>query len=99
VTDALANGRALRALTVVDGFTREAPAIEVDGSLPARRVTRVLDGVIAERGSAVQHPPGQWAGVYQPVLHWLGAVPVPLNSRSQSIRQMPSGGVGRCTGN
>ena len=31
VSDALATGRALRALTIVDNFTKEAPAIEVDG--------------------------------------------------------------------
>ena len=52
VSDALANGRALRALTVVDNFTKEAPAIEVDCSLSAPRVTRVLDQIIAGRGAA-----------------------------------------------
>lgn len=50
VSDALANGRAIRALTVLDDFTRESPAIEVDSSLSAARVTRVLDGVIYARG-------------------------------------------------
>jgi len=50
VSDALATGRALRALTVVDGFTKEAPVIQVDSSLSAPRVTRALDEVIAERG-------------------------------------------------
>lgn len=51
VSDALANGRALRTLTVLDDFTKESPVIEVDTSLSAPRVTRVLDGVIEERGS------------------------------------------------
>ena len=51
VSDALANGRAIRALTVLDDFTRESPAIEVDSSLSAPRVTRVLDGVIDARGA------------------------------------------------
>lgn len=51
VSDALANGRAIRALTVLDDFTRESPAIEVDSSLSAARVTRVLDGVIDQRGA------------------------------------------------
>ena len=51
VSDALANGRALRALTLVDNFTKEVPAIEVDCSLSAPRVTRVLDQVIAGRGA------------------------------------------------
>lgn len=50
VSDALATGRALRALTVVDNFTKEAPVIEVECSLSAPRVTRVLDEVIAARG-------------------------------------------------
>lgn len=52
VNDALANGRALRALTVVDNFTKEAPVIEVECSLSAPRVTRVLDEVIAWRGTS-----------------------------------------------
>jgi len=46
--DQLADGRRIRTLNVVDTFTREALAIEVDTSLPGLRVTRVLD-VIAER--------------------------------------------------
>ena len=37
-------------LTVVDSFTRERPAIEVDTSLSSRRVTWVLDGVVEQRG-------------------------------------------------
>jgi putative transposase len=52
VSDALATGRALRALTVVDNFTKEAPVIEVDCSLSAPRITRVLDEIIAGRGTA-----------------------------------------------
>ncbi len=47
VSDALANGRRFRALTLVDDFTRECPAIEVDHSLPAERVIAVLDAVAA----------------------------------------------------
>lgn len=51
VSDALADGRRLRLLTVVDIFTREALAIEVDTSLPSLRVARALDRIIAERGA------------------------------------------------
>ena len=51
VTDGLATGRGLRMLTVVDSFTRECPAIEVDTGLSSRRVTRVLDWAIGQRGS------------------------------------------------
>ena len=48
--DAVECGRAIRVLSVVDAFTRECPALEVDTSFASRRVTRVLDEVIAERG-------------------------------------------------
>ena len=50
VADGLGTGRGLRMLTVVDSFTRECPAIEVDTSLSSRRVTRALDRVIDQRG-------------------------------------------------
>jgi putative transposase len=50
VSDGLATGRGIRMLTVVDSYTRECPAIEVDTSLCSRRVTRVLDWVIGQRG-------------------------------------------------
>jgi putative transposase len=43
VRDTLGDGRAFRALTIVDDCTREAPAIEVDFSLPGERVVAVLD--------------------------------------------------------
>jgi putative transposase len=65
VSDALANGRALRALTLVDNFTKEVPAIEVDCSLSAPRVTRVLDAVIAGPWSGSgKYPHRQWTGVH-----------------------------------
>jgi putative transposase len=35
VTDGLATGRGLSTLTVVDSFTQECPAIEVDTDFPA----------------------------------------------------------------
>lgn len=37
-------------LTVEDEYTRECPALEVDTSMASRRVTRVLEAIIAERG-------------------------------------------------
>lgn len=52
VSDALSWGRKIRLLTVVDAFTRESLAIEVDTSLSGVRVARVLDRVITERGRA-----------------------------------------------
>lgn len=50
VHDAVACGRAIRVLSVVDAYTRECLALEADTSFASRRVTRVLDEIIAERG-------------------------------------------------
>lgn len=41
--DTLTDGRGFRTLNIVDDFTREFVAIEVDRSLPGLRVVRVLD--------------------------------------------------------
>jgi len=48
--DAVACGRAIRVLSVVDAYTRECLALEVDTSFASRRVTRVLEMIVAERG-------------------------------------------------
>ena len=50
VHDRLANGRAVRVLGIVDTFTRECLALEVDTSFASPRVTGVLNALIAERG-------------------------------------------------
>jgi putative transposase len=50
VHDVIAAGRTIRVLSVVDAFTRECLALEVDTGFASRRVTRVLDEVIAVRG-------------------------------------------------
>jgi putative transposase len=50
MSDALLNGRRFRTFNVIDDFNREVLAIEVDTSLPAQRVTRVLDQIAAWRG-------------------------------------------------
>ena len=50
VHDAVECGRAIRVLSVVDAYTRECLALEVDTSFASRRVTRVLEAIIAERG-------------------------------------------------
>lgn len=47
--DCLADGRVIRALTLVDDCTRECPAIEVDTSISGHRVTRVLERIAAIR--------------------------------------------------
>jgi putative transposase len=50
VSDCVSSGRVIRMLTIVDGCTRECPAIEVDTSLGGLRVRRVLDRLASERG-------------------------------------------------
>ncbi|WP_411202392.1 IS3 family transposase [Vibrio vulnificus] len=50
MSDSLQCGRRFRTFNVVDDFNREALAIEVDLSLPAQRVVRVLERIIAWRG-------------------------------------------------
>jgi putative transposase len=52
--DALASGRTIRLLSVIDVHTREALALEVDTSLPGSRVVRVLDRLRGERSLPTQ---------------------------------------------
>lgn len=54
MSDALSNGRAFRTLNVIDDCNREALGIEVDTSLPAERVLRVLEQLIDWRGKPVR---------------------------------------------
>jgi putative transposase len=51
VSDALFDGRRLRALTIVDNFTRESLAIAVDQGIKGEQVVEVLDRILAERGA------------------------------------------------
>jgi putative transposase len=51
VRDSLANGRALRLLTVVDTVTRESLALEVATSLPGTRGAAVLERRAGLRGT------------------------------------------------
>ena len=50
LADALYDRRRFRALTIIDEGNREGLAIDVGRSIPARRVTRVLDELIALHG-------------------------------------------------
>ena len=50
MSDTLANGRSFRTLNIVDTYTRECIAIEVDTSLPGARVARQLAQVCEQRG-------------------------------------------------
>jgi len=50
VSDSIAGVRKFRCLTIVDDFTRECPAIEVDTSLTGLRVSNVLERIKKTRG-------------------------------------------------
>jgi len=50
VTDSIVTGRRFRALAIVDDYSRECPAIEVDTSLSGKRVVGVLDRLAEIRG-------------------------------------------------
>ena len=50
VSDGIESGRHIRLLAVVDAYTRECLAWEVDTSFASRRVTGVLDRVLEQRG-------------------------------------------------
>jgi len=50
VHDSLDNGRKIRTLNIVDDFTRECLAIEVDTSISGKKVAKVLERLRIERG-------------------------------------------------
>jgi len=50
VHDTLQNNRRIRSLTIVDDFTRESLAIEVDTSISGARMSIVLDRIAEHRG-------------------------------------------------
>jgi hypothetical protein len=79
MTDALSTGRRFRMLNIVDDYTRECLAIEVDTSLSGARVVRVLEELKTRRGlpqqirsdngpEFVSRAVDQWA--YEQGLRW-----------------------------
>jgi putative transposase len=50
VHDAAESGRKFRVLSVIDVYTRECLALEVETSFASRRVTRELEKIVTERG-------------------------------------------------
>ena len=54
MSDTLSNGRTFRTLNILDDFNREALWIEVDTSLPAERVVRVLERLLFWRAAPTQ---------------------------------------------
>jgi putative transposase len=82
VEDALASGRKIRLLSVIDVFTREALALEIDTSLPGRAVVRVLARLGEERPLPAQlvldngpelisRTLEEWAHEHAVVLHFI----------------------------
>ena len=51
VSDALFDGRRLRALTVVDAYTREALTIEVDQGIKGEQVVLAVEQIVERRGA------------------------------------------------
>ena len=54
MSDSLSNGRTIRTLNIIDDYNREALWIEVDTSLPAERVVRVLKNLLLWRAAPKQ---------------------------------------------
>lgn len=54
MSDSLSDGRTFRTFNVIDDYNREGLWIEIDTSLPAARVERVLERLVAERGQYPQ---------------------------------------------
>ncbi len=50
ISDALRDGRRFRTLNVLDDYNREALGVEVDYSLPAKRVIRFLEQLLESYG-------------------------------------------------
>lgn len=50
MSDALADGRRLRILTIIDDYTRESPGILVARSIPSGRVTTFIDRLALSHG-------------------------------------------------
>lgn len=81
-SDSLIDGRKFRTLNVLDDYNREALGIEVDYSLPAQRVIRLLDRLIEQHGTPVRlrsdngpefisQALQDWCADKEVVLHWI----------------------------
>src|SRR5258707_15284288 len=91
MTDALSSGRRFRTLNIVDDYTRECLAIEVDTSLGGVRVVRVLEELKHSRAlprqirsdngpEFVSRAVDQWA--YEQGLQWHTIYIIPPIQRS-----------------
>ena len=82
MSDSLDNGRPFRTFNVLDDFNREGLWIEIDLSLPAARVTRVLDMIASWRGypkqvrvdngpEFISHHMAAWAKIHAVQIHFI----------------------------
>ena len=80
--DTLTDGRKFRTLNVLDDYNREALGIEVDYSLPALRVTRLLDRLVEQYGKPerlrsdngpefISQTLQDWCADKKVILHWI----------------------------
>ena len=94
--DSLASGRRFRTLNLMDGYTRQALAIEVDTSLPGARVVRVLERLRQAHGAPeriqVDNGPefisqvvDQWAYEHGVALHFIRPGKPTDNGRIESF--------------
>jgi putative transposase len=72
ISDAIANGRAIRALTVIDGFTKESPVIEVDASAVGTADHKGPGWGDRAARATRRSPFGQWPGVHKPLFPGVG---------------------------
>ena len=81
-SDALTDGRKFRTLNVIEDYNREALGVEVDYSLPAQRVTRLLDKLLERYGKPerlrsdngpefISQTLQDWCADKKVVLHWI----------------------------
>ncbi|MBK8807222.1 MAG: hypothetical protein IPO21_11485 [Bacteroidales bacterium] len=55
VSDKLTNGSSFRILNIIDDYNRESLHIDLDTSMPAKRVIKALDTIAFERGYPCQY--------------------------------------------
>jgi putative transposase len=96
MSDTLYGGRRFRALNILDEGVREGLAIEVDTSLPAARVVRVLEQVVAWRGQpkAIRLDNGP-EFIAECFMSWCAARAIELwhSNRGSRIRMPSSSGI------
>ena len=96
VKDRLVGGRQFRAFNVVDDFTCECMAIEVDFSLPSARVLMVLDELVRGRGvpGTIRFDNGpefrslamlRWGAAHEVTLHFIDPGKPTQNGKIESF--------------